>query len=1081
MKPCRVLGAGAALALLLVALSVNAQTRVVRLGAASAGARGKGAEGTVAVVDEQGKPVAGASVSCWDWGRDDGMEPVARLTTDEKGEAKIPLGDQRRVVLAVVTKAGFGTAWVQAVRGAQKQKLVLTAPAIISGRVVDENGKAVAGAKVFASRARYQSPSGGGGYLHGKNAGALIKAETDAQGLFRIEGLCTAAQANLAVTAPGKALRKSEASNDWNRFDWRAGDTNVVLNLEPTGVVEGKIMIEPATSPVPVATVALASTSGGYYEPEKVDSGADGSFRLVNVPAGSYRLVARFGTNGLPDWVAPNVPVTVESGQTVKGVEIKASAGGVLKVTVVDQGAKKPIAKANVAAYKEDYGNSAETSEDGVAFLRLALDGEYSISANTGSGQAESVTASVEAGKTNVAELEIPGPKMIKGVVKLQDGKPAAGVAVRLVGTHGIGDSLMESDAEGKFEFELPQMNRVGMDATPCVLVRDVEHGLAAAEDLDESTESVELKLAPALTIAGYVEAEGKPLTNAAADLIFWTGRSGMHLTELDRKTDKPGVFEIPALPPGRKYGILVKADGYGQRSVYDVNAGDEAKTVTIDSVELAVANLKFGGQVVDSDDKPYAGASVSISGEGQPYKNTQSDKDGKFMFENVCAGLVRVYANAGGSYGSIQAEGGDTNVTLRLGQTERATQSASQHRLSGTVKGADGNPVPETQVAVVPGSQFRWVKADAKGAFSLTWSLEPWQSSGGASLMARDASRKFAAIESLSEEATNLDIVLQPALVISGRVTGEKDEPLESAEVGLWIRAGNTAQSLDEKAIKTDTKGLYTIGGLPSGGRYTVYASAKGRGRSQQEVREVETNHVELEPLVLKVADKIIAGQVVRDTDKPVSGANVHISGEGQPQVNLTTDSKGRFKANVCEGRIQLFANASTGGYAQGTAEAGDTNVVLQIIDPSSSQRAASKRTSLRGKPLPDLAALELGADAAAAGKPILLCLFDVEQRSSRRFVQLLQEKLDLLKERGVTVLGAQATSIDPATLKEWKEANPVPFAVGSVGQKPVKARWASELDSLPWMILTDAQHQVLAEGFPLDELETKIKAVTK
>jgi hypothetical protein len=1075
------LGAGAALALLLVALSVNAQTRFVRLGTAPAGARGKGAEGTVAVVDEQGKPVAGAQVSCWDYGRDDSRESAATLTTDEKGEAKVSLGDPSRAVLVVVTKPGFGTAWVQAVRGAQKQKLVLTAPAIISGRVLDENGKAVAGAKVFASRALYQSPSGGGGYLYGQNAGELIKAETDAQGLFRIEGLSSSVQANLTVTAPGKALRRSETSEDWNRFDWRAGDTNAVLTLVPAGVVEGKIMTEPATSPVPVAQLTLASSSGISYQSEKVESSPDGSFCLVDVPAGSFKLHARFGTNSFPDWVAPAVPVSVESGQTTKGVEIKASRGGVLKVTVVDQAAKKPIAKANVSAYREQYGNTVQTSEDGVAFLRLALEGEYNISAGSGFGQAESTTASVEAGKTNVVELEIPGPKTVKGVVRLQDGKPAAGIAIRLVGTHGIGDSSVESDAEGRFEFELPQMNSGGVDSTPCVLVRDVEHGLAAAEDLDESTESVELKLAPALTIAGNVEAEGKPLTNATADLIFWTGRSGMHLTELDRKTDKPGAFEIPALPPGRKYGILVKADGYGQRSIYDVNAGDEPKTVTIDPVELALANLKLGGQVVDSDDKPYAGASVSISGEGQPYKNTQSDKDGKFMFENVCAGMVRVYANAGGSYGSTQVEGGDTNVTLRLGQTERYTQSSKQHRLSGTVKGADGNPVPEAQVAVVPGSQIRWVKADAKGAFNLTWSLEPWQSSGGAWLAARDASRKFAAIESLSEEATNLDIVLQPALVISGKVTGEKDEPLESAEVGFWIHAGNSAQSLDEKVIKTDAKGLYTIEGLPSGGRYTVYASSKGRGRSQQEVREAETNHVEIEPLVLKVADKIIVGQVVRDTDKPVSGANVHISGEGQPQVNLTTDSKGRFKANVCEGRVQLFANASTGGYAQGFAEAGDTNVVLQILDPGSSQRSVSRRTSLRGKPLPDLTALELDADAATADKPVLLCLFDVEQRSSRRFVQLLQEKLDVLKERGVTVLGAQAASIDAATLKEWKDANPLPFAVGYVGQKPEKARWASELDSLPWMILTDAQHQVLAEGFPLDELETKIKAVTK
>ena len=53
------------------------------------------------------------------------------------------------------------------------------------------------------------------------------------------------------------------------------------------------------------------------------------------------------------------------------------------------------------------------------------------------------------------------------------------------------------------------------------------EHNLAVAQDLDEDATNLDLKLAPGLTLAGRAECDGKPLTNATAALVFWTGRSG--------------------------------------------------------------------------------------------------------------------------------------------------------------------------------------------------------------------------------------------------------------------------------------------------------------------------------------------------------------------------------------------------------------------------------------------------------------------------------------------------------------------------------------------------------------------------
>ena len=156
----------------------------------------------------------------------------------------------------------------------------------------------------------------------------------------------------------------------------------------------------------------------------------------------------------------------------------------------------------------------------------------------------------------------------------------------------------------------------------------------------------------------------------------------------------------------------------------------------------------------------------------------------------------------------------------------------------------------------------------------------------------------------------------------------------MPGAQIGLWFKAGNTFQSLDEQLRPADTQGRYEITGLPAGAQFIVYASGKGYGKTQQNVEpDTGTNRQELSPLVLRLANLVIAGQVLKDDDKPAAGVNVFLNGEGQPDGNTTSDSQGRFHFQVCAGTVHLNANSMNGGgFAQASAEAGDTNVVLTL-----------------------------------------------------------------------------------------------------------------------------------------------------
>jgi hypothetical protein len=1047
------------------------------------------------VTDTAGKPAAGATVEFWSYQgnyyQPDAIELGNQITAGADGAFEFQVPSNTGFLVA--RKPGLATAWRQLDRvfsdpGGTEYNFALTPPGMLAGVVVDESNQSVANAEVFVVMAANEILLGNGSqafsYFSSKPARDCFDAHTDAKGHFRIENFPTNAAAALTVRSPGKVLRQApQESISFDTLPCHAGQTDIRLVVEPAGGIEGKIVVEGGVPP-PVARLTLQPTESAFLgrgDFEPVQSGADGAFRISDVPAGSYRLRATFGTNAESEWVAETVPVSVESGQTTHDVRVSAQRGALLEVTVLGEGDRKPAALVNVSAYQENSQSRAETDGKGVARLRL-VPGDYQIYASRRSITSSQTSTTVETGVTNRVEIEIAGPQKITGIVRAPDGRPAVGVSVRMIGAFGPAAADVKTDVNGKFEMEWNQRQFGQNNSTPCILVRDAERNLAAAEDLDEDTTNVDLKLAPGLTLAGRAECDGKHVTNATAALVFWTGRSGIWLQGLARtNTPTPGQFEIPALPPGRKYGVIVSAPGYGQKQNHNLEISSEAGRQELDPVELKLANLKLAGQVLDADDKPVASCYVNLRGEDQPNDNVRTDREGRFNFEHVCEGTARLSANSQQSYGSISAEGGDTNVVLRLGQTYSSSPGSTMHKLKGTVTDAEGKPAVGAQVAVFPNNGTRWVKTGQNGEYNLNWSLQSWQmQNGGAQLVCLDKARNLAGMEDLSEDDTNLNVQLKPALAFSGQVKNADGVPLPSAKITFWIKSGNSYDFLDqETAIPVNAEGRFEIKCLPPDGQYLVSASASSFGKHQQNLSpEYETNHVELEIFVLQRADRVIAGQVLKDDDKPASGVSVQLNGDDQPDGNMTTDSKGRFHFQVCEGQVRLFAYSQNGsGSAQATVEAGDTNIVINLSSSSGNIRQTPSRASLKGSPLPDLTTVNLAAAAASAGQPVLLCLFDAGQRPSRHAVNLLEQQAAALRQKNVCVLGVQAAITGDDVFNNWKTASPVSFPVGRVTEKSAKSKWASAVPALPWLILADANHRVVAEGFSLDELDAQIQ----
>jgi len=126
-----------------------------------------------------------------------------------------------------------------------------------------------------------------------------------------------------------------------------------------------------------------------------------------------------------------------------------------------------------------------------------------------------------------------------------------------------------------------------------------------------------------------------------------------------------------------------------------------------------------------------------------------------------------------------------------------------------------------------------------------------------------------------------------------------------------------------------------------------------------------------------------------------------------------------------------------------------------------------------LLGQPIGDFNDITFERKPAAMhNRPLLICFCDTNQRPSRHCLRQLAAKADYLGEQGIAVLVIQAEESD----------EPIPnagtsFTVGRIRNNHKQVRFTWGVRSLPWLILTDRNHVVRAEGISPAEVRDKLE----
>ena len=540
--------------------------------------------------------------------------------------------------------------------------------------------------------------------------------------------------------------------------------------------------------------------------------------------------------------------------------------------------------------------------------------------------------------------------------------------------------------------------------------------------------------------------------------------------------SDPTGAFVFAGIPEGLHW-VRVPAPEQGPRLWTAVESKVSVKAGGV--TETAVRVSKGGVLEVTALDvrtrRPLAGAEL-YAGSKQGHNGDSATTD--------ATGVARSNSRREPTRSHVRAgmlSACQSTEKITDGQTIRRTALLTPApRIAGRVLDPKGRPAVEVEAAVYPFGDRLYT--DAQGRFEAGY--DERYGTEGRLATARDVKRGLAAAMSMSSSSRSADLTLEPAWTLTGRVTDPNGTGIPAARVSLHLEVYYCVSDTGVEVL-TDPQGRFEMKAVPRIPRGLVYRlsiNAAGYGPATHlrifPYGPAGTS-MELGTIRLPPANVSVSGVVVDARGVPAAGVPVMVNDPlefDQPHKSTATNERGEFAIRrLCRGPAGLQASFATspGGSASLRARlpAQDVKMILgknlpqkpdSIWDPAPAPLADL------GSRLPHF---------QTDGRPILLCLVDIHQPSCRQFLADLTGKADMLEAKGVITVALQ-TSL-AGTKEEYAlldtHCPAFPWRAAWDGFEARKAAWG--IETLPWLILTDKEHAVVAAGFGLDELDKRVE----
>jgi protocatechuate 3,4-dioxygenase beta subunit len=448
-----------------------------------------------------------------------------------------------------------------------------------------------------------------------------------------------------------------------------------------------------------------------------------------------------------------------------------------------------------------------------------------------------------------------------------------------------------------------------------------------AAESPPGDGASTTLLLRPTSGLVGrVVNADGEPVDGARvlAQRLASEGWRSTRRPDVGRATTGgDGRFRLSGLEPGEGYELRARAEGYAEAS-REVAVADLGEAPT-EPVEIVLAaGIRAFGHVMDEDDRPVAGAEVVLvpevsattlrtmmrnlsGGEADPGSSATTDADGRFEIGDRSAGRFLLQVAAVG-FAPQRVPG----VELPAGSPEVDLGTvilAPGVELVGRVTDPDDHPLEGAEVTLTSGGFGIFMgrrghdvrdplRTDADGLFRIS-DLTPEETLNLLVKHEGFTQRHVRGVRAPSEEP--LEIVLEPAGRISGRVLDEAGSPVEHAYVFAQREEVTARFDGAPSYSSSDENGNFTLDDVAPG---DVSVQVRAEGFQSLTRRGLRiTAGEELRDLTLRLSrGATVEGRVFGADGEPLAGATVRALSSSQnapgfDSRSANTDTEGRYR----------------------------------------------------------------------------------------------------------------------------------------------------------------------------------------
>jgi hypothetical protein len=524
------------------------------------------------------------------------------------------------------------------------------ADAELSGQIVDATGGAIAGARVQSEPV-------------GSHAGGATPAHSDAAGLFVLGVAPGPTRLCVAAEAYASACRDTTAPSRNNR-----------IVLTPASSISGRLLAENTLEGIPLVRVTASSQGPGLDAVRTVTTDAEGGFRLGDLPAGAYSLLAIS-----EQWRAELALDLEVAGE--RQVELIAGRAATLRGSAQVSGA--PCAQGHVLidgplVEHRDFGAAGEFEFAGL------VPGSYGIELDCARAVPYRDRIELRAESTTREWALEPGLTLSGVVLSAKGPMVAARVEVTPTGEPlGRRSVVTSSDERGEFV-----VGGLGAGDYDCVV-----GGASPRSD------SVRVSLKPGSSARIELHAYGSGSIRArieggsAFDLSALTLLARGHREGLELAQHLSDGLVLPELPLG-SYDIISEPFVEGSQQCVDLTRDGQ-------TVEIALslgAPQTLSGWVVDEQGQGVPDVWVNARpqsgnlGPPRPTSPVLSDMEGAFSLTGLLRGPYQIQVS------TARGEGHLDNVP----SGSRAVRVALREygSVTGTLRDAAGAPVPEFVVS---------------------------------------------------------------------------------------------------------------------------------------------------------------------------------------------------------------------------------------------------------------------------------------------------------------------------------------------------------------------------------------------